>query len=934
MLIALGVILPNKVYANTTNPFEAQDKTYNEQLLLTKSTYIDAKPSIQAKKSEGLAVDAENRYLVKFGNDVSLEQINNLITGYSHKMIGKSSNRLFRIGINDIEGFKVIAKSIVQSIELDSKTKLGAFSNNPYRPSQWAINALSLPNEWGITKESSKSMIQSIKLDPKATLSAFPNDPGLSSQWAINAVSLPNAWDITKGSDDTYVAVIDSGVSRYHEDLANNKICKGWDMLSDDYVYGDTVGHGTEVTGVIAATPNNNIGVSGTCWNVAIVPIAVVHYDGTIYTSDTVSAIYLAADLGCKVINLSLGSSSYSASEDVAVQYATSKGSIVVASAGNDSNSTIEYPASFNNVISVGSINKYLTHSYFSNYNSYVDVSAPGEDILTTSDGYYGNSYSSVDGTSFSSPYVAGIAALAATVVPGITATQFKDAIMASSTDLGSSGRDNYYGFGLINAEKLLKYVTQGVFVSVTNVSLNKTNSTINVGANETLSTTIAPTNATNKAVTWQSSNTAVATVDSNGKLAGVSAGTTVITVTTVDGSKTATCTVTVSIPNILVTGVSLNKTNSSINTGDTDNLSFVVAPANATNKNVVWSSSNPTVAIVDQSGKVTGTGGGTAVITVTTVDKGQTATCTVNVKAVAIRPVRLAGDSAADTAVVIADQTSWNHTAILASSLSYGMVDALTAGPLSFYLKAPILLTGAGDSLDLATAAELGKLGVDKVYVTSGTYVIHQGIIDQMRNMGINVESLGGNDRFDTSVNIAKKMVSLGAVINKIAVVYAWNNQDALSIASIASAQSEPILLTNKDSIPDSVRSFIANNSIQSADVIGGTGVISEAIKTSLPNATRHAGYSAYDTNSQVIQDFANVLNFDQVYLANGVTGIDALSGAPLAAQTKSAIVLTDGITSVAGTFVKGKMTSNSVITALGGTSVVPASVLANMEN
>jgi len=621
MLIALGIIFPYKVYANTTNPFAAQDKNYSEQLLSTKSTYTEAELSSQPKKSEVLSVNGENRYLVKFGNDVSLEQINNLLMGYSYKIIGKSSNRLFRIDINDIEGFKVISKSIVQSIELDSKTQLSALPKDPGLSSQWAINALSLPNSWGITKGSSKTK-----------LNVFPNDPNLPSQWAINALSLPNAWDITTGSTSTFVAVIDSGVSRNHEDLLNNQVRKGWDMLSNDFVYDDTVGHGTEVTGVIAATPNNYVGVSGTCWNVAIVPIAVVYYDGTIYTSDVVDAIYLAADLGCKVISLSLGSSSYSSSEDAAVQYATSKGCIVVASAGNNSNSTIKYPASFSNVISVGSINKYLSHSYFSNYNSYVDVSAPGEDILTTYDDYYGTSYASVDGTSFSAPYVAGIAALAATIEPGITATQFKEAIMASSTDLGAYGYDDYYGYGLINAEKLLKYVSPIVFVPVTYVSLNKTNSTMNVGDNDTLSATIAPTDATNQAVTWKSSNTAVATVDLSGRVVGVSAGTAVITVTTVDGSQTATCAVTVSTPIISVTGVRLNKSSSVISVGANDTLSAAITPTDATNQAVTWKSSNTAVATVDLNGKVVGVSTGTTVITATTVDGRKTATCAVTV--------------------------------------------------------------------------------------------------------------------------------------------------------------------------------------------------------------------------------------------------------------------------------------------------------------
>lgn len=296
--------------------------------------------------------------------------------------------------------------------------------------------------------------------------------------------------------------------------------------------------------------------------------------------------------------------------------------------------------------------------------------------------------------------------------------------------------------------------------------------------------------------------------------------------------------------------------------------------------------------------------------------------------------PTRLAGDNAEQTAVAIADQTGFKGTAILASSTSYGMVDALTAGPLAAYLKAPILLQEAGPVLNEDTKAELVKLQVKTVYVASGTAVISQAVIDELEDtMDITVVSLGGHDQFETSVNIAKKMIALGAPVSKVAVAYGWLSQDALSIASIASAQTQPILLTEKYSVPDSVKAFLtANKSVSSTDVIGGTGVISEAVKAALPTATRHFGNTAYDTNNQVIQDFASSLNFNQVYVANGITGIDALAGAPLAAQTNSPIVLTDGTVPAVATFVNSKLFTTSVVTALGGTAVVSDSVLAGI--
>ena len=203
------------------------------------------------------------------------------------------------------------------------------------------------------------------------------------------------------------------------------------------------------------------------------------------------------------------------------------------------------------------------------------------------------------------------------------------------------------------------------------------------------------------------------------------------------------------------------------------------------------------------------------------------------NVSAMGTVPTRLAGTTAAQTAVGIADQTGWTGAAILASSASYGMVDALTSGPLATFLKAPILLQEPGAVLNADTKAELIKLAVKKVYVTSGTAVINQAVLDQLSGIGITVVTLGGADRFETSVNIAKEMVKQGATISKVAVAYGWLNQDALSIAAIASSATQPILLTEKNALPTSVKDFLTAN-ITSVDVIGGTGVISGCCQSS----------------------------------------------------------------------------------------------------
>ncbi|GKX67628.1 Ig-like domain-containing protein [Inconstantimicrobium mannanitabidum] len=189
--------------------------------------------------------------------------------------------------------------------------------------------------------------------------------------------------------------------------------------------------------------------------------------------------------------------------------------------------------------------------------------------------------------------------------------------------------------------------------VNVQSVNLNKTADSLKVGATDSLVATVLPSNATNKSVTWKSSNTAIAKVDANGKVTAVGAGTAVITATTVDGNKTASCTVNVTIPVINVQSVNLNKTADSLKVGATDSLVATVLPSNATNKSVTWKSSNTTIAKVDVNGKVTAVGAGIAVITATTVDGNKTASCTVNVTIPVINVQSVSLNKTTDTLIV-----------------------------------------------------------------------------------------------------------------------------------------------------------------------------------------------------------------------------------------------------------------------------------------
>ncbi|MDH6313128.1 uncharacterized protein YjdB [Parabacteroides sp. PFB2-10] len=176
--------------------------------------------------------------------------------------------------------------------------------------------------------------------------------------------------------------------------------------------------------------------------------------------------------------------------------------------------------------------------------------------------------------------------------------------------------------------------------IAVTGVKLNKTSLSLVESASEKLIATVTPNDATNKTVSWKSSDASIAIVDAEGHIAALKTGKATITVTTEDGGKTATCAVTVTAKAVAVTGVTLNKTSLSLVEGGSETLTPTVAPTDASNKKVSWKSSNTAVATVDNNGNVTALKAGTATITATTEDGGKTATCAVTVTAPAAVPM------------------------------------------------------------------------------------------------------------------------------------------------------------------------------------------------------------------------------------------------------------------------------------------------------
>jgi thermitase len=248
--------------------------------------------------------------------------------------------------------------------------------------------------------------VQFAESDSVASVSEVPNDPSYSLQWGLAKIGAPTAWGSTHGAASTIVAILDTGISQAHPDLASKVVLS--QNFSDSATLDDLYGHGSHVAGIAAAVTNNATGVAGLGWGVSLANVKVLGDNGTGLYSAVSSGIVWATDHGANVINLSLGGTSASSTLEAAVNYAWGHGVVVVAAAGNNASSSPFYPAYYTNSIAVAAVDNLDHLAAFSDFGAWVDVAAPGVSIYATVPGGYG--YKS--GTSMASPFVAGLAAL------------------------------------------------------------------------------------------------------------------------------------------------------------------------------------------------------------------------------------------------------------------------------------------------------------------------------------------------------------------------------------------------------------------------------------------------------------------------------------------------------------------------------------------
>ncbi len=400
-----------------SNPFEYYDDAREESISLSVGTALKG-------ENESRPI-TEMGYVVKFKDSASLDEIYDCVSAYDFKPLAHSQQRIFKLCISDIGRFNAAFGNIVELAEKEGEL----------------------------------------------SLSAAVDDPLAVDQWELDYLDAYDAWDVTTGNRDVTVAVLDSGVYRMHPDFEGVSILAGYDAVDRvNVVNADHNGHGTKVISIIAAAANNGLGMAGVGRNISVMPIRVSDYTGYIHSADFIEAVYYAADAGVDVINMSFGGYTYSAMEEAAMEYAASKGCLLVSAAGNKEtdgqySGMKAYPASYSSVISVGSVDENGILCPFSQRNDDVDMVAPGFNITVAN---MAGGYEKELGTSFSAAYVSAAAALALSAIDkgvGFTSDQFVSLVAF----LNGGKKDEGYGYGAVNLAAILKNINMPLVSGVTN---------------------------------------------------------------------------------------------------------------------------------------------------------------------------------------------------------------------------------------------------------------------------------------------------------------------------------------------------------------------------------------------------------------------------------------------------------------------------------
>jgi subtilisin family serine protease len=279
----------------------------------------------------------------------------------------------------------------------------------------------------------------------------IPNDSRFVDQEYLTLARIPEAWDLTTGEAGIIVAVVDTGVDANHPQL-RDRLLPGWNVYDNNAELADVLGHGTSVAGVVGAKADEGEGTAGVTWDCPLLPVRVGDRTGRSTGRHVAAGILWAVDHDARVINVSFAPLWSDRVVQSAAQYAYSRGAVVVISAGNGGSTASA--AGYEQALFVGAVDGQRRIAQFSDRGPFIDLVAPGTEILTTS---RGGGYAAIDGTSFAAPLVAGVAALAWSVSPELRPISIVEALLGSALDLGPAGADDTYGRGLVDARRAVE---------------------------------------------------------------------------------------------------------------------------------------------------------------------------------------------------------------------------------------------------------------------------------------------------------------------------------------------------------------------------------------------------------------------------------------------------------------------------------------------
>jgi subtilisin family serine protease/putative cell wall-binding protein len=756
-----------------------------------------------------------------------------------------------------------------------------------------------------------------------AVTSVAVNDPSSPNQYSLDRMRVRDAWSLTRGGANV-VAVLDTGISFVHTDLAGRIYVNpgesgsgretngrdddgngfiddvnGWDFVNGDRKPADDNDHGTWVSGVIAANPNNGQGIAGISWTDKILPVKVMDSAGSGYTSNLARGIRYAADRGADVINMSVGGFPYDVAVKSAVDYAWSKGAVLVGAAGNNRREETFYPASYPNVVSVSATQADDEFTNWSSYGTAVDVSAPGADIQTTDCGGCsttaagGSAYMYVSGTSFATPNTAGIVALIRARYPTLTNQQVVDRLLATVDDLGFTGWDNRYGKGRVNALRAVGGSTAAV-VSATGDSFEPNN-------------TIGAARALALGTVWQPTIHPASDPD-HFRFSVPRAGRLEVTVTPlVDNTRWPMSSLPVD-PVVdawdsvgAVVGHSDNPTDSSavesVVLRATSATSFVVRVTNW------YPNGSPGVytirgVYVDDVAPV--------------VSSWSPAPGSINVPVGSARVDMVFSEPVIgvdSSSVTLRDEANLAVPATVSYASAARRATLTPLSPLRPEVRYRVLL---GSAIHDQAANALGA--------TSSTFT-----------SGKAVTRIAGADRYAVAANLSAASFAPG-----VPVAYLASGQtfpDALAGGPVAGRDGGPILLLTKDAVPSATAAELARLAPGRIVVLGGSGSVSDAVLSSLAaytagGVTRIAGADRYAVAANLSAASFAADGPASVYVVTGVNYPDGLSSGPVAARAGVPVLLVSTDSLPASVAAELRRLNPSRVIIVGGTGSVSSGV------